>query len=191
MRHPTGNGVPQGLSRQADLPRARGHEGGGDHGELQAAHARRGIADEARTGRQDPGVARRGHPDLHAVRIRRGEGLARSPRVLARRHARCEVGPSRRGSRSRERLRSARVDRDRCACRTGRRVRGRDLVARAPGNAHLDELDAQLRARTGSTLDLTGKAQSIQGLRARLEAKPAFSAQKVKAYWALGKRGLD
>ena len=74
MRHPTGNGVPQGLSRQADLPRARGHEGGGDHGELQAAHARRGIADEARTGRQDPGVARRGHPDLHAVRIRRGEG---------------------------------------------------------------------------------------------------------------------
>ena len=43
-----------------------------------------------------------------------------------------------------------------------------DLVARAPGDAHLDELDAQLRARTGSTLVLTGKAQSIQGLRARL-----------------------
>lgn len=66
-----------------------------------------------------------------------------------------------------------------------------DLVERRDGDAHLAEVDAQLRSRSGATLVLTGKAQSIQSLRARLKARPAFSAQKVKAYWAPGKRGLD
>ena len=66
-----------------------------------------------------------------------------------------------------------------------------DLVARTPGDAHLAELEAKLRARTARTLVLTGKAQTIQALRARLRDRPPFAAQKTKAYWAPGKRGLD
>lgn len=66
-----------------------------------------------------------------------------------------------------------------------------DLVARTPDEAHLDELEAKLRARKAHTLVLTGKAQTIQALRARLRARPPFAAQKTKGYWAPGKRGLD
>lgn len=67
-----------------------------------------------------------------------------------------------------------------------------DLVARAPGDAHLGELEAQVRARkVGCSLVLTGKAQTIQALRARLRERPPFAAQKTRAYWAPGKRGLD
>ena len=69
-----------------------------------------------------------------------------------------------------------------------------DLVERTANDAHLDEVDALLRARDGAeggTLVLTGKAQSIQGIRTRLRARPAFARQRSKAYWAPGKRGLD
>lgn len=68
-----------------------------------------------------------------------------------------------------------------------------DLVARAPGDAHLDALEAKVRAsgKGGHSLVLTGKAQTIQALRARLRERPPFVAQKTKAYWAPGKRGLD
>jgi NADPH-dependent ferric siderophore reductase len=67
-----------------------------------------------------------------------------------------------------------------------------DVVARQENERHLDALEDHLRARSGATLVLTGKAQSIQALRGRLRARPSsFAAQKVKAYWSVGKRGLD
>jgi NADPH-dependent ferric siderophore reductase len=73
------------------------------------------------------------------------------------------------------------------------------LVQRQHDRAHLDALDTQLRAALarlgtgqGANLVLTGHAQTIQALRARLKARPAAQAtQKVKAYWADGKQGLD
>jgi NADPH-dependent ferric siderophore reductase len=41
-------------------------------------------------------------------------------------------------------------------------------------------------------LVLTGKAQSIQALRAAFKARPApYAKQHVKAYWSVGKVGLD
>jgi NADPH-dependent ferric siderophore reductase len=70
------------------------------------------------------------------------------------------------------------------------------VVEREPNHAHAPRLESQLRAalevRPNATLVLTGHAQTIQVLRARLKAKPApIRGQKVKAYWADGKRGLD
>jgi NADPH-dependent ferric siderophore reductase len=70
------------------------------------------------------------------------------------------------------------------------------VVRRKPEHAHVADLDAQLRAALArhpdSTLVLTGHAQVIQALRARLKAQPAsIRGQKVKAYWADGKKGLD
>jgi NADPH-dependent ferric siderophore reductase len=70
------------------------------------------------------------------------------------------------------------------------------LVQRQAAQAHLVALDSQLRValseRPGAALVLTGHAQTIQALRARFKAQPApYAAQKVKAYWADGKRGLD
>jgi hypothetical protein len=41
-------------------------------------------------------------------------------------------------------------------------------------------------------LVLTGHAQTIQAVRARLkQERVAYAGQKVKAYWADGKKGLD
>jgi NADPH-dependent ferric siderophore reductase len=70
------------------------------------------------------------------------------------------------------------------------------LVPRQIGDSHLDAVESHVRdalARlTGAQLVLTGHAQSIQALRARLRARPAaHTGQKVKAYWADGKAGLD
>jgi ferric-chelate reductase (NADPH) len=69
-------------------------------------------------------------------------------------------------------------------------------VVERRGEAHLDEVELQVRrelaAQPLANLVLTGKAQSIQALRARLKAKPpTYAGQKVKPYWAVGKRGLD
>jgi hypothetical protein len=51
---------------------------------------------------------------------------------------------------------------------------------------------AALGRQPGSHLVLTGHAQMIQSLRASIKASPApHAGQKVKAYWADGKRGLD
>jgi NADPH-dependent ferric siderophore reductase len=70
------------------------------------------------------------------------------------------------------------------------------LVAR--GDGHLSEVEAELRAALGrssggaATLVLTGKATSIQAIRAAFKARPAAHAkQMTKAYWAPGKVGLD
>jgi NADPH-dependent ferric siderophore reductase len=68
------------------------------------------------------------------------------------------------------------------------------LVTVAPDGKHLGEVHAALAKRAGADvrLALTGKAQSIQALRAQLKAQPApFAEQKTKAYWSVGKRGLD
>jgi NADPH-dependent ferric siderophore reductase len=71
-----------------------------------------------------------------------------------------------------------------------------ELVERLADDGHLPEVAGRLRtalARDATTrLVFSGKAPSIQALRARLKAEPAAHAgQLVKAYWAPGKRGLD
>jgi NADPH-dependent ferric siderophore reductase len=73
---------------------------------------------------------------------------------------------------------------------------GSAVVKRQAEQAHLAEIEAQLTAAGAQTADatlvLTGHAQMIQAIRARLKARPvSFRGQKVKAYWADGKKGLD
>jgi NADPH-dependent ferric siderophore reductase len=75
-------------------------------------------------------------------------------------------------------------------------ISGFELVARRSDRSHAAAIDAAVRAaltrQPGSHLVLTGHAQMIQSLRASLKASPvAHAGQKVKAYWADGKRGLD
>jgi len=70
------------------------------------------------------------------------------------------------------------------------------VVQRQAGGGHLDEVETHVRTilkrLPGAHLVLIGHAQSIQALRARLKAQRAEHAgQKVKAYWADGKQGLD
>lgn len=70
------------------------------------------------------------------------------------------------------------------------------VVERRPDDAHRPELHQHLRdrlaAHPGATVVLTGNAASILAARADLKAhKALYAAQKVKAYWAPGKRGLD
>lgn len=70
------------------------------------------------------------------------------------------------------------------------------LVARQPSGAHHGALAAAIRGalgeNAGSQLVLTGHAQTIQGVRAKLKQEHvAYAGQKVKAYWADGKQGLD
>lgn len=62
-------------------------------------------------------------------------------------------------------------------------------IARSPGDAHLRPLGERLLASSGP-LVLTGKAQSIQALRSQLGPERRRVA-KTKAYWAVGKSGLD
>lgn len=71
-----------------------------------------------------------------------------------------------------------------------------ELVARSEADGHLPAVSERLRAalakHPGAQLVLTGRAQSIQRVRAALKEQPAAHAgQKVKAYWSVGKRGLD
>ncbi|MCE9672672.1 siderophore-interacting protein [Myxococcus stipitatus] len=70
------------------------------------------------------------------------------------------------------------------------------LVERRDGDAHLPEVEARLREALGrqshAHLVMTGRAQAIQALRERLRSERApVAGQKVKAYWSLGKAGLD
>ena len=71
---------------------------------------------------------------------------------------------------------------------------GRD-VERQAGDAHLaqvhERLREALRAKPDATLVMTGRAQSIQALRSRLKGDGERATPKVKAYWAVGKAGLD
>lgn len=73
---------------------------------------------------------------------------------------------------------------------------GCSVVERQSARAHTRAVESQLRAALAQQphahLVLTGHAQMIQALRAALKAEPpAYAGQKVKAYWADGKRGLD
>ncbi len=70
------------------------------------------------------------------------------------------------------------------------------LVQRQPGHAHVEAiataLGSALSRAPRAHLVLTGHAQSIQAIRARLKAQGVAAAgQATKAYWADGKRGLD
>ncbi|MCP3145211.1 siderophore-interacting protein [Pyxidicoccus xibeiensis] len=75
------------------------------------------------------------------------------------------------------------------------RVEGSTLVERAPGDRHLSTAAAALQAavarRPGAHLVMTGRAQAIQALRGQLRSAGVRAEQKVKAYWSLGKAGLD
>ncbi|RYZ41550.1 MAG: siderophore-interacting protein [Myxococcaceae bacterium] len=68
-------------------------------------------------------------------------------------------------------------------------------VQRQSGDAHLtqvhERLREALRAKPDATLVMTGRAQSIQALRSRLKGDGVRATPKVKAYWAVGKAGLD
>lgn len=60
-----------------------------------------------------------------------------------------------------------------------------------PGQAEA-KLRGALERHPNAHLVLTGKAPSIQALRAAFKQRPvAYGGQRVKAYWAPGKRGLD
>jgi NADPH-dependent ferric siderophore reductase len=68
-------------------------------------------------------------------------------------------------------------------------------VERTAGDAHLSQVHERLRealrVTPGATLVMTGRAQSIQALRSRLRGDGERATPKVKAYWAVGKSGLD
>jgi len=70
-----------------------------------------------------------------------------------------------------------------------------DVVERAPGDAHLPEVRDRLlgaaREPGPPGLVLTGRAQSIQAIRALLDPPARRSVARSKAYWAVGKAGLD
>lgn len=71
-----------------------------------------------------------------------------------------------------------------------------DIVPRQTENLHYAALEERVRlllaTHGSSTLVLTGSAPTIVALRAALRARPVpHVAQKNKAYWAPGKRGLD
>jgi ferric-chelate reductase (NADPH) len=67
------------------------------------------------------------------------------------------------------------------------------LLAKQDGDEHLPAI-AQVLARAtaqGGTIVLTGRARSIQAMRALLKDIAPERRQVVKAYWAEGKEGLD
>ena len=68
-------------------------------------------------------------------------------------------------------------------------------VERRPGDAHLSEVHERLRAALqktpGAQLVMTGRAQSIQTLKARFKSGGDSPPGKNKAYWSVGKTGLD
>lgn len=72
---------------------------------------------------------------------------------------------------------------------------GATVVERRPGAAHLGELadaiGARLGSQPGTRLVMTGQAQSIQALRTRLGERGQKASGKNKAYWSVGRVGLD
>ena len=68
-------------------------------------------------------------------------------------------------------------------------------VERQAGDAHLGEVHERLRAALqkapGAQLVMTGRAQSIQTLKARFKTGGDSPPGKNKAYWSVGKTGLD
>lgn len=72
---------------------------------------------------------------------------------------------------------------------------GAAVVERKPNDGHLDalaeSLGAALAARPTAALVMTGRAQAIQEMRARLGSALKSRRGKNKAYWSLGREGLD
>lgn len=68
-------------------------------------------------------------------------------------------------------------------------------VERAADDSHLEgiagELNALLSRRPDARLIMTGRAQAIQALQSRRRAAREARPFKTKAYWSLGKAGLD
>lgn len=77
----------------------------------------------------------------------------------------------------------------------GDRVAHATLVPCEPSEAHMPELVRELQtalARSPSaSLLLTGRAQAIQGVRAACKAQVLPRPADTRAYWSLGKVGLD
>jgi NADPH-dependent ferric siderophore reductase len=68
------------------------------------------------------------------------------------------------------------------------------LIERSANEAHLAAAEAEVSrlAASGAHFVLTGKASSIQRISRALKAAGVVSSRvKTKAYWALGKTGLD
>lgn len=63
-------------------------------------------------------------------------------------------------------------------------------IARSAGDAHLAECAIKLAELRGAELMLTGRAQSIRVVQAKLKASGVRS-EANKAYWSVGKTGLD
>jgi ferric-chelate reductase (NADPH) len=74
---------------------------------------------------------------------------------------------------------------------------GAITVERKKDDGHLDDLVARVaseldrEASASVRLALTGRAQTIQSLRSRLKSRGLLRQGKVKAYWSVGKAGLD
>lgn len=68
-------------------------------------------------------------------------------------------------------------------------------IERTADDSHLAEVNERLQsfvtARPGALLLMTGRAQAIQALQARRRATGQPRPYKTKAYWSLGKAGLD
>lgn len=68
-------------------------------------------------------------------------------------------------------------------------------VVRAPGDRHLVDVAAAiadgLRTHPGAELVMTGRAQSIRVVRDRLRTLGVGARPANKAYWSVGKSGLD
>ncbi len=63
-------------------------------------------------------------------------------------------------------------------------------IARTAGDAHLADCASKLAEHRGAELMLTGRAQSIRVLQAKLKSSGVRS-EANKAYWSVGKTGLD
>jgi NADPH-dependent ferric siderophore reductase len=71
---------------------------------------------------------------------------------------------------------------------------GAEIYARKAGDAHLQAIASQIGiyAERGAEFVLTGKATSVQSLRQAMKLLNITSTRiKTKAYWSLGKTGLD
>jgi ferric-chelate reductase (NADPH) len=68
-------------------------------------------------------------------------------------------------------------------------------IVRTPGDGHAgdvaDAIARQMRAAPSSELVMSGRAQSIQLVRARLRSLGMTDRPSNKAYWSVGKVGLD
>ncbi|CAN5696259.1 hypothetical protein BH11MYX2_BH11MYX2_34280 [soil metagenome] len=69
------------------------------------------------------------------------------------------------------------------------------VVEKQANDSHYAELGSlvldTVREKMDTGLALTGKATTIQMLRSKVKNEPGGSEQRVKPYWAPGKRGLD